>query len=384
MRKAFTRFFLFLFAAITLLNIWIVITGNYYIYKAVYHNFADVDDYKIFPNRLIKKSSAPQPWPISGKYNKAPLSQELQSTLDKFSSIGFLVIQHDSIIHEQYWEDYGPDSYSNSFSMAKSFVSALIGIAIKEGKINSAEQYVSEYIPEFKEGEKSKIKIKDVLTMSSGLAWNESYANPFSVTTEAYYGSDLYRLMIERKVESEPGKEFSYKSGDTQILGFILMKATGKSVAQYAQEKLWEPMGMVNNAMWSLDKENGNEKAYCCINSNARDFARLGYLYLHQGNWKGKQLIDTSYIQASLIPASLKFENGKNDFYGYQWWTVPDYKGEKIFYARGILGQMIIVMPERDIVIVRLGKNRGEKAKQHFKMVFQVVDGVKGMLNSQF
>ena len=380
MRKAFTRFFLFLFAAITLLNIWIVITGNYYIYKAVYHNFADVDDYKIFPNRLIKKSSAPQAWPVSAKYNKTPLSKDIQSTLDKYGSIAFMIIHRDSIIHEQYWEGFGVDSYSNSFSMAKSFTSALIGVAIREGKIKSVEQYVYEYLPEFKENEKSKIKIKDVLAMSSGLEWEESYANPFSVTTEAYYGDDLWQLIKERQVESTPGKEFSYKSGDTQILGFILKKATGKFPAEYLQEKLWEPMGAVNDAMWSLDKDKGDEKAYCCINSNARDFARLGYLYLHQGNWKGKQLIDSSYIQASLVPASLQFENSKNDFYGYQWWTIPDYKGERIFYARGILGQMIIVIPDRDVVIVRLGKNRGEKAKQHFKMVFQVVDGVKDLV----
>jgi CubicO group peptidase (beta-lactamase class C family) len=265
--------------------------------------------------------------------------------------------------------------------MAKSYVSALVGAAIREGKIKSVDQSVSDFLPWFKDGEKKNILIKHLLTMSSGLEWDEAYANPFSVTTEAYYGDNLPSLFEKQKVESQPGKEFSYKSGDTQLLGFIVEKATGKSLAEYAEEKLWQPMGAEHDAYWSLDKQNGHEKAYCCINSNARDFARLGYLYMHKGNWKGKQLIDSSYVDSSTTCANLSFQGGKCDFYGYQWWVVPEYKGTKVFYARGILGQAIVVVPEWNMIAVRLGKNRGEKVKNHFGLVFDMVDEMRLMMN---
>lgn len=376
-KSRFKRVVIWLVFVLLVFNLGIILLGHTYFYEAVYHNFADIDDYKIFPNRVIEKSPDPEPWPLAGQYNKISIPNKLQSTLEQYNSVAFLVIQDDSIVHEQYWDGYTDSSLSNSFSMAKSFVSALVGVAIKEGKIKSVEQYVGDFIPEFKEGEKSEIKIKHLLTMSSGLDWNESYANPLSVTTEAYYGDDLEKVIKGLKAEEKPGVKFSYKSGDTQVLAFILEKATGKSLSDYAEEKLWKPMGAVHTALWSLDKENGHEKAYCCINSNARDFARLGYLYHHKGNWKGKQLIDASYVEASVTPNALLFDDEKSDFYGYQWWVVPDYKGHKIFYARGIMGQLIVVIPEKNMIVVRLGESRGSKNEQHFGMVFDIVDGVK-------
>jgi CubicO group peptidase (beta-lactamase class C family) len=348
-----------------------------YFYKALYYNFADIDDYTIFPNNTIKASPNPEPWPVSKKYNKKPIADTLKKVFEINESIAFLIIKNDSLLHEQYWNGYSENSLSGSFSAAKSFVSALVGIAIKEGKIKSIEQPVSDYLDWFKEGEKKKIKIKDLLTMSSGLEWNEAYANPLSVTTEAYYGSNLEKLFANQKVESAPGQKFDYKSGDTEILGFILRKATGKSLAEYMQEKLWQPMGVERDALWSTDKKNGMEKAYCCINSNARDFARLGYLYLHKGNWKGKQIIDSSFVKASLSPNMLPSEYGTCDFYGYQWWLIPDFEGTEAFYARGILGQFIIVVPEWDMIAVRLGKNRGERNGPHFNMVFDMLKEMK-------
>lgn len=376
--KRFKKAALWFTAVLIIFNAGIILSGKTYFYQAVYHNFADIDDYKIFSNRVIEKSDQPAPWPLSEQtYNKAPLPEPLQAVLEKYNSIAFLVIKDDSLIHEQYWDGYDAGSFSNSFSVAKSYVSALIGIAIREGKIAGVDQKAGAFLPEFNEGEKKHITIKHLLMMSSGLDWNESYADPFSVTTEAYYGNDLVKAIAGLKVESAPGVEFSYKSGDTQILGFILEKATGMSLSQYAQEKLWKPMGAGQNALWSLDRDNGHEKAYCCINSNARDFARLGYLYLHKGNWKGKQLIDSGYVNASLTPNGLKFKNEICDFYGYQWWLIPDYKGEEIFYARGILGQLIVVFPERNMITVRLGARNGEKEKNHFGLVFQIADGLK-------
>ena len=364
-------------------NLALLLSGKTFVYKALYYNFADIDDYKIFHNRVINKSTNPQPWPISPAYNTKKLPVGLRDTLVKLETVAFLVVKDDTIVYEEYWDGYNENSFSNSFSMAKSYVSALAGIAIKEGKIKSIEDPVGNYLPEFNEGEKKKIKVRHLLTMSSGLNWDEGYASLFSVTTEAYYGNDLRKLINKLKPVEEPGVYFDYKSGDTQILSFVIEKATGKHLAEYAGEKLWQPMGAVNEALWCLDKKDGDEKAYCCINSNARDFARFGYLYLNNGNWKGNQLVDSAYVKNSITPNGLKEKsNGKLiDYYGFSWWLIPGYKGQNIAYCRGILGQNIIVIPEKNMVVVRLGKTRGKKedGEVHFPETYQMIDAVNAM-----
>ena len=382
MKQQFKKQFLrALLVAFVLGNVLLIISGKTYFYKALIYNFANIDDNKIFDQRIIHKSTKPQPWPLANNYNKTDLSKSLKTYHETEKSIAFVVLKNDTLVHEEYWSGYGENSLSNSFSMGKSVTSVLVGIAIKEGKIKSVEQPIGDFLEDFSHGKFKEIKIKHLLTMSSGLNWDESYANPLSMTTEAYYGSDLWRLMLKLRVINKPGKEFKYLSGDTQLLSFLFKKATGKSLSAYAQEKLWQPLGAVNNAEWSLDEENGNEKAYCCMYSNAKDFARIGSLYLHNGNWKGKQILDSNYVKASTTPANLiDSETGKtNDFYGFQWWIVPNYKGEKVFYARGILGQMIIVIPSKNIVIVRLGNQKPIKENNHYKGVFEMIDAVENL-----
>jgi CubicO group peptidase (beta-lactamase class C family) len=355
---------------------WIHMADKNYVYKAVVYNFADIDDNDIFDQRVILASAAPQPWPLAAKYNKVELPPELEKLHQDIQSVAFILIHNDSILYEQYWQGYSDKSLSNSFSMAKSIVSILVGAAIKDGKIKSVDQPVSDFLPEFKKGDKAKIKIKHLLWMSSGLNWDESYSNPLSVTTEAYYGSDLKKVIKRLKAVEAPGKEFSYKSGDTQVLSLVLKAATGKSLSELAEEKLWRPLGAERKAEWSLDQPSGIEKAYCCFYSNARDFARIGKLYLHKGIWSGDTIVPPAYVQASLKPSGLPdaSDKAKVDFYGYQWWLIPDYKGQDIFYARGILGQYVIVIPEKNIVIVRLGKERGERINKHPSEVMAMID----------
>jgi CubicO group peptidase (beta-lactamase class C family) len=286
---------------------------------------------------------------------------ELKSTLEQYKTVSFLVIKNDSILYEQYWEDKSDTSHTNSFSMAKSIIGVLIGIAIDEGKIKSLDQKVGDFIPEYKTGSRAQLTIRHLITMSAALSWDEAYANPLSVTTEAYYGTDLFSLVKNQEVVGTPGKEFNYQSGCSQLLGFIIEKATGKHIAEYASDKLWKPLNAMHAAEWSLDKKDGTEKAYCCFYSNARDFARIGSLYLHHGNWHGNQIIDSSYVAESVNPAPLD-DNGKpNKVYGYHWW-IGDYSGKHIFYCRGILGQYIVAIPDENIIFVRLGHKRGEKA----------------------
>lgn len=384
LRKIFKYIGIILLLFILGLNAYVLVSGKTFFYKALVYNFAGVDDYKIFDNRTIHKSDTPQPWPLSTKFNQIKLSGELQKTLDSLQTFAFLVVKNDSLLFESYSEGYGPSSFSNSFSVAKSITSILVGIALKEGKIKSLDQPVADFLPSFKEGGKEKITIKHLLTMSSGLNWDESYSSPFSMTTEAYYGHDLPGLIDKLQAIEEPGKRWRYLSGNTEVIAMLLEKATGKKVGEYAQEKLWQPLGMENDALWSTDKANGTEKAYCCINSNARDFAKIGKLYLHNGNWNGTQIVDSQYVAASVAPTFLEDPNSmeKVDFYGYQWWMMPEYKEFPVYYARGILGQYIIILPKQNIVIVRLGKLRGDKKKEQQVDVFTYIDEVLNLVNN--
>ena len=213
--------------------------------------------------------------------------------------------------------------------------------------------------------------------MSSGLDWDEGYASAFSPTTKAYYGDALKSQIEKLGVSETPGNTFRYKSCDTQVLSFVLEKATGMKVADYASEKLWKKMGCEKDALWSLDSKNGNEKAYCCINSNARDFAKLGKLYLDSGKIDGESILPLDYVLASVKPNLLPdgdLDYKPSNFYGYQWWVIPNYKGHYVFYARGILGQYIIVVPDRKIIIVRLGHKRGVQVGKHYSEVFAMLN----------
>ena len=380
MRKSSGKIILGLLAAVAMSTAAIYLSGKTYLYRALYYNVADIDDNRIFEERLIPAAN-PQPWPISAHFNKAKLPEAFLESQKKLEMAAFLVVCHDSVRQEMYADGYGPESRTNSFSVAKSVVSMLVGVALKEGKIKSVDQPVADFLPEFRNGGKAKITIRHLLTMSSGLDWDESYNNPFSMTTEAYYGDDLKALIKRQEVETEPGKEFFYKSGNTQILAFVLEAATKMNLSDYVASRLWQPLGAEQPAEWSLDKKNGTEKAYCCLYSNARDFARLGQLYLTNGIWHGDTIIDPAYVKASLVPSGLpdKLTGAKGNFYGNQWWLIPQYKGQRIFYARGILGQYIIVVPEKELVIVRLGEKRGEKKGMHLQDVYDLIDAGLGV-----
>jgi len=306
-----------------------------------------------------------QPWPEAKDYNSKKIPSELLKTIEHLETIAYLIIVNDSIRLEYYWNSYNQDSHTNAFSMAKSIVSVLVGIAIDEGKINNVDQKVGDFIDSYKVGNNAKLSIKHLLTMSSGINFNESYSNPFAFPAKAYFGNNLKELIEEYNVVDEPGIEFEYLSGNTQLLGFVLEKTTGMKISDYAAEKLWAPLGAKNIAFWSLDKENGDEKAYCCFNSNARDFARIGQLYLKSGNWNGKQLISSDYVKTSIKTANLKEKDGsKLQRYGYSWW-MADYRGDHVFLMEGLKGQYVAVIPSKNAVLVRLGKKKMEKEKVH-------------------
>jgi CubicO group peptidase (beta-lactamase class C family) len=360
--KFIKRFFVSIIIIIVIFSLYAFASGKTYLFKAVYHNFARISDYQFFTNNTVAIGK-PQPWDISIKLNKINYPDSLNTLLESLNSVGLLMIKNDSIVFEKYWDGYSDTSHSGSFSMAKSITSLLIGVALKEGLIKSIQEPVGNYLPEFKSEEKAAVKIIDLLTMSSGSDWDESYWNPLSVTAELYYGNNARKTATSVHINQKPGTLHTYKSGDTQLLGLIIEKATGKSLSDYASEKLWQPLGAEHPALWSTDKEGGNEKAYCCFNSNTKDFARIGQLMLDSGKWRGVSIIDSSFYVQSITPCGIIDKTGKAcDYYGYQWWIDPI--NPNIFYARGILGQYIIVIPSKKIVIVRLGKMTSTKRER--------------------
>ena len=348
-----------------LLNLLIVLSGKGWLYKAISITYLKgypssyIHDFVHFPSNTIEAGTH-QKWAIADNYNTAKLPDFIKPVNDSLETVAFMVIVNDSIQFEKYWHGYSTDTMSNSFSISKSWISTLIGIAIKEEKIKSVDQKVCAFLPNFCEGRNAGLTIKDLLTMSSGLNWKEDYYNPIGQTSEAYYGNDVSGLMNNLKVVETPGKVFKYHSSCTQLLTFILEVASEKTISDYAAEKLWKPMGAKHPALWNTDVVRGDEKGFCCINSNARDFARLGKLYLHKGNWNGLQILDKNYVKSATSAANLLDENGSpNTNYGFQFW-LAERQGLAIYYARGLWGQYVICIPEKDMIIVRLGKKYGK------------------------
>ncbi|TND10500.1 MAG: beta-lactamase [Bacteroidetes bacterium] len=362
--KRFKKFLKWFAIVLVVLNLLIIVTGNTHLYKGIWNTYLkgrsgpSVEEYAIFNNRVVK-AGTPQEWPRAADFNKKSIPAKPLADMTAIETGAFLVIKNDSIRFEQYWNGFADSSHTNSFSVAKTIVSVLVGCAIREGKIQSIDQPVGDFLPEFKTGENAKLKIRHLLTMSSGIDFDEDYVSPFAYPAKAYYGGDLRKLTMKYKVTEEPGKTFRYLSGNTQLLSFILQKATGKKLGDYAAEQLWQPLGAERPAYWSLDHAEGEEKAYCCFNSNARDFARIGKLYLDSGRWNGKQIVPEEYALQSIQAADLLTVSGqKNATYGLAWWLINDYKGHRVFYARGILGQYIFAIPDEDMLIVRLGRKR--------------------------
>lgn len=331
--------------------------------RFVVYNFANIKDYKIFPARELEASTTEFEFAVAEK-RRAPKDTTIDGENHSFEeyikdnkTVAFLIIQNDTIQYENYWRKYEEASVVASFSMAKSITSILVGIAIDEGYIQSVNEPITNYVPELKENGFEVVTIEHLLQMTSGIKFNESYYNPFGDAATYYYGTNLRKEITKMKLERESGEKFRYSSGDTQLLGLVLERALkDKTLTGYLEEKLWQPLGMEFDASWSLDrKKNGLEKTFCCINATARDFAKIGRLYLNKGKWNDKQIVSEDWVTQS---TKIDTTNGSAAKYQYQWWLPSKESGE--FMAKGILGQYIYVYPEKNLIIVRLGKNEGK------------------------
>jgi CubicO group peptidase (beta-lactamase class C family) len=327
-----------------------------------------IHDYKTHPVRVVESGDAPQAWPYDSAYNQKEIPQEFMTIIDSNDTHAFLVIQDGKLLYEKYWDGYDSARISGSFSAAKSIISLLIGIAIDEGKIKSVEELAGNYVPHFKTNGLDKVRIKDLLTMSSGTNYFEGDKSYFSMNAYGYYGDDEEYMvnMMERK--EAPGVYWQYRSGDTQVLGLIVEKVFGQTISALVSERFMKPMGANADALWLLDGAEKHEKAFCCFNAVARDYAKFGQLVLNKGNWNGKQIVSEKYIAEATTPASSLKDRTENDqpvdYYGYQYWMV-NHSGVHAIAQNGLFGQYVFIIPEKNAVVVRLGESKVTKPIHH-------------------
>lgn len=327
-----------------------------------YWNFADADDYKKFAavpvatdtvNFEFYKPAKPFVPQLPPAWQQENGSNDFTAFLDQNHTLAFLIIRNDTLLYEQYFDDTDSASIMPSFSVSKSFVSALAGIAIGEGKIRSADQPVTDFIPELLENDTAfrQITIDHLLNMRSGVRFNEGYQSPFADMAKYYYGTNLQRYILKLKIERPPDEAYNYQSVNTLLLGMALERATGKPLNEYLSEKLWKPLGMSTDVGWSIDSErHGTIKSFCCLDAPARDFARFGRLYLNNGRWQGKQIVPEKWVKETM-----QIVKDSRDGQGYSYtrhWRVKD---DGAIFAKGLLGQYIYIDPQRNLLMLRFG-----------------------------
>lgn len=346
-------FFYFITGVIALVII-MYLSGYAYLFNGISKTYlrgkssANIDDGKLFSSNLIT-TKMPKLWEEAAEYNKTELPKNIVDDLIQSNTASFLVVKNGKLVHEQYWNGYNQLSKTNSFSMAKAVTVMLLGKALEEGKIKSIDDKFSDYFEEFKNKEfGDQLTLRNLAQMEAGLNWDEDYKNPFLPNAKAYYGKSLIDATFSRKFKENPGERFEYQSGSTQLLGFAVRKAIDQSLASYLSEKFWIPLGMEQHAEWSTD-ESGMEKTYCCIHSNARDFAKLGQLFLDDGKADNQQILNLDFINQMRTPTKKS-----EDIYGMGFWINND-NPIKHYYFLGLQGQYIIMIPEHNMVIVRTG-----------------------------
>ncbi|MBU2878173.1 serine hydrolase domain-containing protein [Aliiglaciecola lipolytica] len=324
----------------------------------------------------------------SSKVKELPIGEELilNEDIDGFFEeqrlAGGLILHKGKIRFEKYSLGHSADSRWTSFSMAKSFTSSLVGIALKEGHISSLNDNVSEYVTGLKDSVYDNVTIEQLLTMTSGVAWNEDYTDPNSdvamfnnhkaedgLPTIVSYMRGLSRAY-------PPGEKWQYSTGETNLIGILVERATGRNISEYLTEKIWQPFGMAQKATWILGSD-GNEISGCCIQASLRDFARYGLFMLENGQIEGESVFPDDWVAKATIK---QVDYGFPDRgYGYQWWTFNDGS----YTARGIFGQTIFIDPNRNLVIAFNGNWPTASDADLNRKRFEFIDRIKVAIDLQ-
>jgi CubicO group peptidase (beta-lactamase class C family) len=323
----------------------------------------DIDDMAYFDVRKVAADNY-MALDLATNYNRQELLFDEQAWSDSMGTTALLVFRHDSLLFEQYREGT-ENTLSNSFSMAKSITSILIGIAIDEGFIGSVDDRVGDYVEAYSSEMDTLLTIRHLLEMTSGIPFGESYSSPFGYMAKSYYGKDLTAATLGYHVQKEPGTLWAYEGGNTVLLGMILSNATGMMVSDYCSSRLWSRIGSEHDAYWNLDKEAGIEKTFSGFYAAALDFSRLGMLFMHDGIWRGDTIVSPEWVRASLTPHGVPDEKSEAcTWYGRQWW-LGEHGGHSFFACRGLRGQYVICVPDLELMVVRLGHSQSKERVRH-------------------
>jgi CubicO group peptidase (beta-lactamase class C family) len=348
--------------------------------RAMLWREADVGDQYRFPARTIPAGDEASPLPAGVEIDPPapPSGAEDDRAFDEFlrgtGTLGFVVLDDDLLVYERYFGGADRQTRQTSFSVAKSFVSTLIGIAIDEGLIGSVTDPVTEYLPELSERDPrfERITLRDLLTMSSGIRYEEqSLPLPWGDDVDTYYGTDLRDLGLSAtQIVRPPGQEWLYNNYNPLLLGLVLERATGTSVSDYMATKLWQPLGAEADATWSLDSEgSGFEKLESGLNATPVDYARFGELFLLAGEWNGQRIVSEDWVREATAADVTTDPAGH---YQYFWWI--DTQRPDRFYALGNFGQYIYVAPDAGAVIVRNGRDWGVENDRWLSVFREVAD----------
>jgi CubicO group peptidase (beta-lactamase class C family) len=339
--------------------------------RTAVHNFADLDDHAIFSNRLVE--TAPRADPLRGLARLPRFMAELQvpdedgvrrpldEYLERTRTAAFVVVRDDRIVYERYARGYDEHSPLNSFSIAKTIVATLVGMAVAEGRISSLDATVADYRPDLAHTAYGGVRLRHLLSMSSGVG---DAASLLPGRAQYYYGDDLRDVVAHGVAEASPGERWQYSEADVQVLGFVLEAAVGKSLSRYLAEKLWKPLRMEAPALWALDREGGNEKAFCCVSARARDFARFGRLFLDRGHANGAQLIPAAWSDPAAFPGVQTLDRY---MHRHLWWFPEGTEGD--YYAYGHNGQYLYVNPAARTVIVKFSETNRQDPVGMFRAV---------------
>ncbi|MDJ0552920.1 MAG: serine hydrolase [Microcoleaceae cyanobacterium MO_207.B10] len=331
-------------------------------------NFRSMD--KVFPSKVIHRPVKPYNFQenlrdLNISYNFQDETRRMADFLQRTGNTGFLIVKNDIIVYEKYSLGYKKSDKKTSWSVAKGFISALIGIAVNEGYIESINDPITKYMPELKVSGYNNVPIKHILQMSSGINFSEAYEDKSSDINELLYKLFLYMRPMEKVIlnysaKRASGEYFEYVSLNTQILGLLLRRVTGEDIVSYLEKKLWQPMGAESDAYWLTDMY-GTEVTFCGMNCTLRDYAKFGLVYLHNGYFNGKQIIPKSWVKESIIPDSSYLQPGATDEmyfrwgYQYHWWIPEGSNGD--YCATGAWGQYIYINPEKNFVGVKTGSS---------------------------
>jgi len=353
----------------------------------VWQQRAAITDHRHFDEQPLARAASPRPLPQAPAALRWPggaSAAEVERWAGEKGTVALLVLRRGELVHEHYGAGYQRDSVLTSFSMAKSVVSALVGITIAEGRIQGVDDPVTTYLPELLKNDPrfARITLRHLLQMRSGIAFDEGYRSPFTEASRFYLARDLPAQVARLRIARAPGEAYSYQSGDTQLLSMVVQRAAGMPLAAYATTRLWQPMGAEFDASWSVDSSaSGIAKGFCCLNARAVDYARFGQLFLDEGRVGARQVVPAEWVRQSTaaqagLAGATEWDRRNVEvrrdavgaYYAWQWRRAPLRAAaadtmaapSANFYAQGLLGQYVYIAPATQTVVVRLGTERGD------------------------